>query len=403
MPGERLGEHAPHQRMLVGVVDLGAAEPPRDPRDRDTLRIARRPVLEREIASGRRPGIEMLMKPGVGRNDQGADLPVVTARFLALGPHQRVALAREHDDVGARPMRMRLLVGADRELGDVAGDRAARHVEADMAAAGAALLGGDQRQVDRVGNEIGLQQEADLLALGAVIVGFAGEAVDEIVPVIEHEIDVVVEVDDRGRIGNGDITHRFLARSVEVLVPAIERDGEDRARLPFEGDAGTGVVPHGGRTAAGQDQDHLFEQMMLRLELAARRDLADVAVVGGARGLVVDEHALAALARPRLQFGGAQVRHVLCADDVEPLAAHEAQIGRILFGLEFVRELLRDDRVLGHGCPPGGSLHRSGLPAAGDGEQCAWVEIGYAAVGIDRRRRADLTNRRDQDRSPGWR
>ena len=52
MPGECLGEHAPHQRMLVGVVDLGAAEPPRDPRDRDTLRIARRPVLEREIASG---------------------------------------------------------------------------------------------------------------------------------------------------------------------------------------------------------------------------------------------------------------------------------------------------------------------------------------------------------------
>src|SRR4029079_10683051 len=162
--------------------------------------------------------------------------------------------------------------------------------------------------------------------------------------------------------------------------------GEDRARLPFERDAGAGIVPHGGRSAAGQHEDHLFEQVVLRLEFAARRDLADVAIVGRAGGLVVDEHALAALARPRLQFGGAQVWHVLRADDVEPLAAYEAQIGRILFGLEFVRELLRDDRVLGHGYPPGGSLPRSGLPAAGDGEQCAWVEIGCAAVGIDRRR-----------------
>src|SRR5258708_18789231 len=45
----------------------------------------------------------------------------------------------------------RSLVGADRELRDVAVHRSLGHVEADMAAAGAALLGADQRQVDRVG------------------------------------------------------------------------------------------------------------------------------------------------------------------------------------------------------------------------------------------------------------
>ena len=113
--------------------------------------------------------------------------------------------------------------------------------------------------------------------------------------------------------------------------------------------------------------------------LLARRDLADVAVVGGARGLVVDEHALAALARPRLQFDGAQVRHVLRADDVEPLAAHEAQIGRILLGLEFVRQFLRDDRVLGHGCPPGRSLLCSCVSAAGGMPQCAPLQCRAAA------------------------
>src|SRR5437660_613055 len=91
-----------------------------------------------------------------------------------------------------------------------------------------------------------------------------------------------------------------LARRVELLVPAIERNGEDRARLPLEGEAGTGIVPHGGGTAARQHQDHLLEQMVLRLEFLARRDLADIAVVRRARGFVVDEYAFAVLARPRL-------------------------------------------------------------------------------------------------------
>ena len=182
-----------------------------------------------------------------------------------------------------------------------------RHVEADVAAAGAALLGGDQRQVDGVGDEIGLQQEADLLALGAEIVGLAGEAVLEVVVEVEDEIEVLVEVHHRGEVGDRDKRTDFLAGAVEVLVPAIERDGEDRARLPFEGDARAGIVPDRGRAAAGQDHDHLLEQVMLRLELLAGRDLADIAVVGGARGLVVDEHALGAVAAPRpgLQLDGA--------------------------------------------------------------------------------------------------
>src|SRR5262249_54009576 len=127
-----------------------------------------------------------------------------------------------------------------------------------------------------------------------------------------------------------------------------ERDGEDRARLPLEGDARPGVVPNGRGAAARQHQDHLLEQVVLRRERLPRRDLADVAVVRGARGLVVDEHALAVLARPGLELDRAQVRHVLRADDVEPLGAHEPQIGRVLLGLELVGHLLRDDRILGH-------------------------------------------------------
>src|SRR6185437_17154826 len=109
--------------------------------------------------------------------------------------------------------------------------------EADVTAAGAALLGGNERQVDGVGHEIGAQQKAVLLALGGKIIRLAGEPVLEVVRTVEDEIVIVVAIDHGRRIGDGDEAYRLAARTVEVLVPAIERDGEDRAFLPLEGDA----------------------------------------------------------------------------------------------------------------------------------------------------------------------
>src|SRR5262249_10554985 len=109
--------------------------------------------------------------------------------------------------------------------------------------------------------------------------------------------------------------------------------------------------PHRGGAAARQHQDHFLEQVVLWFELLARRDLADVAVIGGARGFVVDEHAVAALAPPGLELDRAQIGYVLRADDVEPFPALEAQIRRILLSLELVRQVLRDGRVLRHARP----------------------------------------------------
>src|SRR6266404_8569846 len=91
---------------------------------------------------------------------------------------------------------------------------------------------------------------------------------------------------------------------------------------------------------------------MLRFELLAGRDLTHVTVIRGARGLVIYEYALAGLSRPGLQLDGAQVPHAVRADDVESLAANEAQIRRVLLGLEFVRQVPWDDRVLSHGNSP---------------------------------------------------
>ena len=170
-------------------------------------------MLEREIARRRLAGIEVLVEPHIRRDDERADLPVVALGLLAFRPHQRIALAGQDDNVGARPVRMALLVGADRELRDVPVHRALGHGEADVPAARAALLGGDQRQIDRVRHEVGLEQEAVLLILGGEIIGLAVEAVLEVVVAAEDEIEILVEIDHRRRIGDADIARRVPCRS----------------------------------------------------------------------------------------------------------------------------------------------------------------------------------------------
>src|SRR5579883_1266830 len=175
-----------------------------------------------------------------------------------------------------------------------------------MAAARAALLGADERQIDRIGDEIGAEQEAVLLALGAEIVGLAVETALEVVVATENVIDVLVKIDHRRRIGDRHIPRRLLSGAVEMLMPSVERNGEQRPRLPLEGDALALVVPHGGRAAAVENEDHLLVELPMRLELLAGRNLHHVAVVGDARSVVVDEDRIAAAPRPWLELNGAQ-------------------------------------------------------------------------------------------------
>src|SRR5215470_2934476 len=131
-------------------------------------------------------------------------------------------------------------------------------------------------------------------------------------------------------------------------MPAVHRDAEQRAGFPFERDPLPRVVPHRGRAAAIEDEDHLLEQMARRGETLAGRDLADIAIVRGARSLMIDEHGIATTPRPGFELDRAQARNVMRADDVEPLAAHEAQIGRVLLGGELLRQLVGNDCVFGH-------------------------------------------------------
>src|SRR5689334_2406418 len=126
-----------------------------------------------------------------------------------------------------------------------------------------------------------------------------------------------------------------------MLMPAIERDREHGARFPLEGDARALVVPDRGRAAAVEHEDHLLEELALGRERFAGWNLADVAIVRGARGVVIDIDAAAAAARPVAELGCAEVRHVVAADDLEPLGADPALIGRVavLLGGEFLGEV----------------------------------------------------------------
>src|SRR4029077_12939924 len=119
-----------------------------------------------------------------------------------------------------------------------------------MTAAGAADLRKRQRQVNRIGNEVGVQRPAVELLAGREIVRLAVEAALEVALMAEDEIDVLVEIDHDRRIGDRHEARRRLTGTVEMLMPAIERNAEDRARLPFEGHARAGVVPDRGRAAA---------------------------------------------------------------------------------------------------------------------------------------------------------
>src|SRR5262249_61172372 len=104
---------------LIGIFALITAEAPADPRLGHALGVAdgNDLVLEGEVARGRDTAVETLVEPHVGRHDQRPDLSVIAPRLLALRPHQRAALARKDDHVGAGTVGVALLVSADRKLG----------------------------------------------------------------------------------------------------------------------------------------------------------------------------------------------------------------------------------------------------------------------------------------------
>ena len=316
-----------------------AADAPADPGFRYALGIANRDplVLEGQVPRRLRARIEVLVIPHVRRCNQRARLPVVTRRRLPLRPHQRIAFPGKKDDVRAWAVGVGFLVRRNRHLGNVAVERTLRHVEADVPSPGAPFLRFHEWQVHRIRDKVGFQQKAAEVAFRRKVVGFTGETAFEVHGRVEYEFGFFEDVHDRRQVRDRDEPYRFPTRAVEMLVPGVHRNGEQRSRLPLERGTLPGVVPDHGGPAPGKNHDHLFVELALLGQLAAGFDLADIAVIGRSRGVVVDVDGAAVASRPWLQFDGIQVRDKDPVDDVESFVPDPARVWRVFF----LRELLR--------------------------------------------------------------
>jgi hypothetical protein len=174
------------------------------------------------------------------------------------------------------------------------------------------------------------------LAIAREGVGLGAEAVIEAERVVEDEVHVAEHVDDRRRRGHHQEARRPLAAAVEMLAPGIDRRREQAAFLPFERDLPVLVVPHRARAVTLDHEDHLLEQHPHRLEAPARRDLADIGVVGVAGADQVEIDAAPALPIPGRELDLAQVLDVEIANDRNVLRRDPFLVGGLAADLHLL-------------------------------------------------------------------
>src|SRR5215467_15028511 len=86
------------------------------------------------------------------------------------------------------------------------------------------------------------------------------------------------------------------------------------------------MIPHRGRATAAHDIDQFFEQVSLRLQGLARRNLANVRVVGLARAGETNPSGQSSGSRPRLQRNFSNVFDKESVDQWNPLALDPAPV-----------------------------------------------------------------------------
>ena len=265
------------------------------------------PGLERQVPGRLGAVVEVLVPPLDGRHEHAHTAPVHSFPLGAFLPQEGVAGPGQHDDVGAGAVAVGLLVLAHGELRKVRAHGVVDELEQGGAVAAAALLVVLGLELPQVRDEVGLPHPALLHAFEITpglppLVGVALVAVTEGERVVEDVVEVPVAVDDDVGVGQRDHPHRLPPLGVEVLEPGVERDGEQASPLPFQRVLPAALVPKGGGALAGQDEHRLLEQVALRPEFPARRDLLYHRVAGAAGAVEVDERSLAAGARPVAQL-----------------------------------------------------------------------------------------------------
>ncbi len=94
-----------------------------------------------------------------------------------------------------------------------------------------------------------------------------------------------------------------------MLIPGVERQSEEAALLPLEGLLGTLLIPNRRAAPASENIMQVLVQMVHRIQLLARRDLAHVGAGRAFRPFHIDERAAAARSIPRFNFDLSEVLH----------------------------------------------------------------------------------------------
>ena len=198
---------------------------------------------------------------------------------------------------------MGFLVGANGKFRDMRSHGAVGHFQHDVFAAAAALDPIFQRKAARVGDKVGIPDPARIgFALAAKIFRIAVETVGEIPRRVEDKVLMVKQVKDDRRAVDREKSRRLVARTVEVLIGAIERQREQATVVPFELGLDALVVPNRRRAASLENEMQIFVEMAHRVRFFAGGNLADVRAGGAFRAFHVDKRAAAAGARPRFEI-----------------------------------------------------------------------------------------------------
>src|ERR1044072_9737134 len=97
------------------------------------------------------------------------------------------------------------------------------HFDHQHLAVGATIVSVRQLVAAHVADEVGIVKSfSGNLGSAAEEILLAGIAVRKTVVAIKNKIDVVVEIQDRWRVGQWQKTYRFVALAVEMLIPDVQ-------------------------------------------------------------------------------------------------------------------------------------------------------------------------------------
>src|SRR4029077_11660763 len=174
----------------------------------------------------------MMMIPSFGRHQETSLAPIHANEIAARRPHETVTFSTQDDDLGSRCMPVRFSISAAFDLHDMAHHRIAGGINAQPAEADAFVRMVVQRNRVDIGNKVdrGIFK-LPRFQLTAEIAAFPSVAFSEFERITENKLRALVDIKNQRRVVHCHKPHRFVSRSVEMLMPSVEWRREKRTRM----------------------------------------------------------------------------------------------------------------------------------------------------------------------------